>query len=102
MLKNEIKIDCSVNEKNGYKSVVLRVNGLSIFLRELTKFEIEYIHNRSNRVELVVLPRSYQGQNYDVVAIREKNGYDDEVIVLKLPYETKQLIVALLLSEVVG
>ena len=102
MLKNEIKIECSTNEKTGYKLVLIRVNGSSIILKDLSRFEIEYIHNRSNRVELVVLNRSYQGQNYDVVAIREKNGYDDEVIVLKLPYETKQLIVALLLSEVVG
>ena len=102
MLKNEIKIECSTNEKTGYKLVLIRVNGSSIILKDLSRFEIEYIHNRSNRVELVVLNRSYQGQNYDVVAVREVGGYEGENIVLKLAPDIKKLLIALLLSEVVG
>lgn len=79
----EIKVVISEN-KNGYKSVDLKVCNQTYFLtRSLNRFEINYLANRSNRLVVDVKKEKYKDITYDNLVIFEENGYDNEYIVIK-------------------
>lgn len=102
MFEKEIKIKISQN-KYGYLGADLYINKRRVALtNKLTKFELVWLNNRQSSLKLDVVEKEYKGQYYQVLVIRDINGYDDEYVTLRLDYEMKELIVGLVLLDDIG
>lgn len=83
--------------KYGYDTLALYLNDSRLCaLDSLTNFEKNYIINRFNNVYIDKEKRTYRGEQYEVVVIREIDGYSNESIVLKFSYDTKNMLLAIL------
>ena len=83
--------------KYGYDTLALYLNQSRLCaLDSLTNFEKNYIINRINNVYITKETRCYKGEYYDVIVVRENDGFDNESIVLKFSYDTKTTLLAIL------
>lgn len=102
MFENEIKIVITQN-KYGYLNVDLCVGSKKIFLtKSLSKFEIVWLANRRERLLVDVVGKEFKGQLYDIVVVRDIEGYDDEYVTLKLDSFAKQYIISIIKSRDIG
>lgn len=92
----DLELRCETN-KYGYDTLHLYLNNSRLCrLDSLSNFETKFILNRLNRVYIDIEKRTYKDVQYEVIVVREKDGYDNESIVLSFSYETKLMLMAIL------
>lgn len=92
----DLQIKCETN-KYGYDNLALYLNDSRLcVLNSLSRFETKYILNRLNNVYIAKEKRVYKDSEYDVIVIREIDGYENESIVLSFSYDTKIMLMAIL------
>lgn len=97
----DLELRCETN-KYGYDTLALYLNNSRLCaLDSLSNFEKNYILNRFNNVYIDIDKRVFKGEEYEVIVIRENDGYENESIVLKFAYDTKVMLLAILHAKVV-
>ena len=97
----DLELRCETN-KYGYDILALYLNNSRLCaLDSLSNFEKNYILNRFNNVYIDIEKRVYKGEQYEVIVVREKDGYENESIVLKFTYDTKVMLMAILHARAV-
>lgn len=92
----ELELHCETN-KYGYNTLALYLNESRLCsLNTLSNFEKNYIINRLNNICIDKETRTYKDESYEVIVIKEHDGYENESIVLKLSYESKTMLLAIL------